>query len=96
MTQCTGECCRRFVLYILPGRPATLAEVQAAQHHPDNAPFIKLLRRINQSPYFRCVAWDRKTKLCTIYEQRPKLCRDFPYDRTCQHCGMVAAGREEC
>ena len=24
-----------------------------------------------------CVALDRKTMLCTIYERRPTICRDF-------------------
>lgn len=25
-----------------------------------------------------CVALDRKTMRCTIYERRPTICRDFP------------------
>jgi Fe-S-cluster containining protein len=86
--KCTGECCRRFHLYIEKGIPATLEQVKAADHHPENLALIPLLRRINQSRYFRCTAWDPETRLCTIYERRPKLCREFPYRDPCPHCGL--------
>jgi Fe-S-cluster containining protein len=37
--------------------------------------------------YHACKHWDPATKLCGIYEQRPDMCRRFPYGGTCQHCG---------
>lgn len=27
---------------------------------------------------FRCPHWDEKTHLCTVYEDRPNICRVFP------------------
>jgi Fe-S-cluster containining protein len=36
---------------------------------------------------FTCRHWDEKTRLCTVYEQRPGMCRDFPYGRPCEHEG---------
>ncbi len=27
---------------------------------------------------FQCPQWDPKTKLCTIYEDRPRICKTFP------------------
>jgi Fe-S-cluster containining protein len=39
-------------------------------------------------PYFRCIRWDEHTRLCTDYENRPGMCRAFPYsdgDRACQY-----------
>ncbi len=38
-----------------------------------------------------CVALDRATRLCTIYEQRPQVCRDFT--RASALCQRVVFGR---
>ncbi len=27
---------------------------------------------------FRCPHWDSNTRLCTVYEDRPKICKTFP------------------
>lgn len=27
---------------------------------------------------FRCPHWDTKTRLCTVYEDRPNICKTFP------------------
>lgn len=27
-----------------------------------------------------CRHWDETTRLCTAYENRPEMCRDYPYD----------------
>lgn len=35
--------------------------------------------------YFRCVHWDETTRLCTNYENRPGMCRWFPYGRQCEY-----------
>ena len=34
-----------------------------------------------------CLAWDRDTKLCSIYENRPKVCREF--ERGSDLCIMI-------
>jgi Fe-S-cluster containining protein len=40
------------------------------------------------SGWYACRNWDEETRLCTIYEDRPSMCRDYPYDRECRHgCG---------
>lgn len=40
-------------------------------------------------PYFTCRHWDPETRLCTIYEQRPQMCRDYGVATPCCHgCGM--------
>ena len=39
--------------------------------------------RSGWSPY-TCRHWDEETRLCTVYEQRPRMCRDFPYDGPCR------------
>ncbi|HYQ12165.1 MAG TPA: YkgJ family cysteine cluster protein [Solirubrobacterales bacterium] len=32
---------------------------------------------------FTCKHWDEETRLCGIYEDRPDMCRKFPYDKPC-------------
>jgi Fe-S-cluster containining protein len=39
--------------------------------------------------FFTCKNWDEDTRLCRIYEDRPAMCRDYPYGQECQHgCGV--------
>lgn len=38
--------------------------------------------------YFTCKHWDEQTRLCGVYEDRPKMCRDHPCG-VCQFgCGL--------
>ncbi len=39
---------------------------------------------------FTCRHWDSDTRLCTIYERRPQMCRDFPYEGECPNCDYRA------
>lgn len=37
---------------------------------------------------YTCRHWDSETRLCTAYEQRPWMCRTYPYGRGCTFgCG---------
>lgn len=39
--------------------------------------------------YFTCRHWDPATRLCTVYEERPQMCRDAGETSCCKHgCGM--------
>jgi Fe-S-cluster containining protein len=40
-------------------------------------------------PLYTCRHWDTETRLCTVYDQRPWLCRDYPYTGACQHTGCT-------
>jgi Fe-S-cluster containining protein len=40
-------------------------------------------------PLYTCRHWDTATKLCTVYDERPWLCRDFPYALSCHHTGCT-------
>ena len=39
--------------------------------------------------YYSCKHFDRKKKVCTIYEIRPSLCRRYPYGRGCNYAGCT-------
>jgi len=41
------------------------------------------IRKENEGHYFKCKHWDEETKLCNDYENRPVMCRDYPYDKVC-------------
>ena len=35
-----------------------------------------------------CKHWDEESRLCGAYEDRPDMCRDYPYGNACSHgCG---------
>lgn len=40
---------------------------------------------LNDEAKFTCNRWDAETKRCTVYEQRPHMCRGYPYGRKCEH-----------
>lgn len=35
--------------------------------------------------YFTCVHWDESTRRCGAYDERPRMCRGYPYGNECQH-----------
>jgi len=30
--------------------------------------------------HFACRHWDEQTRLCTVYEERPRMCSGYPYE----------------
>lgn len=40
---------------------------------------------------YKCRHWDEETRLCRIYDDRPPMCRTFPYGRPCRY-GCSCAG----
>jgi Fe-S-cluster containining protein len=52
----------------------------------DPTPEIDLVKwATDYGPLYTCRHWDEETRLCTVYEDRPDMCRDYPYNRACQH-----------
>lgn len=46
---------------------------------------------------YMCRHWDEETRLCAIYEDRPPMCRTFPYGEPCRYgcsCQGVKPGPE--
>lgn len=41
------------------------------------------------TPIYTCKHFDMTTRNCTNYENRPTMCRDYPYDRKCDHKGCT-------
>jgi Fe-S-cluster containining protein len=63
-----GNCCHLLV-ELKPGVDDHVPEELIVEHGG--------VRCLEQSGDGACVALDSLTRLCTIYEKRPKVCRDF-------------------
>lgn len=56
---------------------------------------------VNKSPnsetrYYKCRHWDEETRLCTVYEDRPWMCRTYPETNSgCEH-GCDCQGTPIC
>lgn len=74
-----GFCCRNFTLHSNGKYVSSKAEFEAAcQQHTDWNIF-HFKESNGQQAFFTCSKLDESTGLCTIYEQRPQVCREFPY-----------------
>lgn len=88
--ECTGECCARFTLS--RGAKGRLLTSQDRKQRV----FAEGLEYLGaNNPHhgsdmnFTCKYWDKETRLCTIYEDRSRVCSEFPYAGKCGVCGMV-------
>src|SRR5277367_6448995 len=90
---CTGKCCSRFYM---PIKGEALAKIPMINGTVEEANFIKdMVIFIEDYPivdgvedpgaYYTCRHWDTQTRLCKAYEQRPSMCKDFPYGDQCPH-----------
>lgn len=97
--KCNGSCCERFFLpakmneiwkhyedFILTG-------VMKWEDLDKIAPMViplddeGLEGESEKGYWYTCKHWDQETRLCKIYEQRPQMCRNYPYSSPCTHCG---------
>lgn len=47
---------------------------------------------VEDRAHHRCSWWDEGTTLCRRYEERPNMCRKYPYGEICPHCGESEGG----
>lgn len=59
---------------------------------------IPLAEEADETPTYTCRHFDAVAGLCTVYEQRPAMCRDYPSygdaGRACLHCGFTQTPAE--
>lgn len=63
--------------------PRRLRRMLPAMYHSDPAKIIE------KGYFYTCKHLDPETKLCRDYENRPTMCRDFPYGSECTYCGCT-------
>jgi Fe-S-cluster containining protein len=56
--------------------PITIKEAQARRAKFGGAPLLE--GADEEVGWFKCRHWDETTRLCTIYDQRPWMCRIYP------------------
>ena len=66
-SRCEATCCR-LTVYVMSDDPTPTYLIDQDEHGMD------VMRRLDDG---WCTALDRQTMLCTIYCQRPQVCRDF-------------------
>lgn len=94
-SRCTGHCCRRFSLpltieEIQIENEKALIWVQAGRtgarprFDPEEIQKVASMVIPTDDPYlFNCKHHNAETGDCMNYENRPELCRDYPYGRAC-------------
>lgn len=45
--------------------------------------------------HYTCKNFNKSTGDCGIYEKRPQMCRDYPYDRPCHYNGCTRSDKEQ-
>jgi Fe-S-cluster containining protein len=110
--RCTGHCCRQF---FLPFTPRELVKLQLTRvvrlrFKPEEirkvaAMAVYLGDSDRGSHMYTCRHLNVITGDCTDYENRPDVCREFPYQEVCMHaangctwdaalCGTAGTSRE--
>ena len=96
---CDGRCCAAFYLPVTHEemtrkrmRRFTDGEYIAAMVLPltADAAAERLRQNFPDTPEVRnnlytCRFWDHRTRLCVAYDERPAMCRDYPYGKPCDH-----------
>lgn len=94
-SDCNGSCCERFYL---PWTPETVKELkdnidsgEPNEYHEDTEMIVNMVIPLESDDstggwWYTCKHWDRDTRLCTVYEQRPYMCREYPYGDKCKFC----------
>ncbi len=83
---------RAFILDMLV--PLTTRQARARHRKLGYGAFPDELETCVKEGYglFTCRHWDTETRLCTVYDQRPDMCRDYPYrGRSCARGGCEYA-----
>lgn len=87
--RCTGHCCRCFPV------SSTLDHLRSIAANPGNASaaeaaqiadmLIPLGQREDGREMYTCRHHDAETGDCRIYDDRPRMCRDYPYGKSFEH-----------
>lgn len=99
---CTGKCCERFPINGIRTHQEVFRLLDSDPNYPEYAKIREMLIVIpadEATPYdsYTCKHFDPEAKLCTNYENRPRMCSGYPDNYRCRHCGLVFhRGADEC
>lgn len=90
--KCPGYCCSYPEIEVTPRDIERLAkrfdlsyrEAEERFTKPDAAGKVRLLRHRKDTVFATvCTFLDQEKRRCTVYESRPKVCRDYPDSARC-------------
>jgi len=100
--RCTGHCCRDFSLPYFPDEFK-----RRHKHIVDGVQIYRMViyigighlnhagQRVKYYPRYTCRNYNSDKKECEIYEDRPAMCRDYPYrGQTCTYPGCTFSGKD--
>lgn len=94
--RCSGHCCRGFGIggITIQDLEDDLARTDGHRWDPEQSrklvAMLVPLPSENGQSLFTCRKLHTITGDCTDYENRPKLCRDYPYDHACTFKGCTS------
>lgn len=99
MNRCTGHCCKKFYLPLTPDQIKEELELSKTRppRFQDFAKIAAMvipiepttgmtgapLRAEDVNHYYTCIHYDEQSGDCKNYEDRPTMCKDYPYGRPC-------------
>lgn len=94
-SSCNGSCCRHFSIGLTP------EELRVGMNILDGDKLRSMLVHLGhfevgqvepsgkiaeyESDFYTCRHFDAATSLCTDYDDRPAMCRDYPYGGVCRY-----------
>ena len=90
---CNGDCCSRFFLPLPPEEMWKKYQefiMSGIEKFEDIAIIGPMLIPIEPDKekgwWYTCKHWNTESKLCEIYEKRPRMCALYPYGDECTYC----------
>lgn len=79
--RCSGHCCEAFAI----DEGALLGDLERSEDKEEIIEISKILNLLIsiEDKYYTCKYFDDRTRNCGNYENRPKMCKDYPYGRNC-------------
>ncbi len=97
MSRCTGHCCETFRLRDAEQK---VMAANVAIGDVDSCVVKYMLihkERVDGGDLFTCQHWDRLSRNCTIYKDRPSMCRNYPhYGDDTRQCLIEGCALGEC
>lgn len=85
--RCTGHCCEHV---FIPYSPEELGSMDLDDVDKKVPEMLELVGRAAKGGYaYRCVHWNPASGECMDYDNRPGMCRDYPYGRRCMFPGCT-------
>lgn len=109
MSRCTGHCCEEFYIPLdvvarirtrdpLIGDVEMLASMLRLARYAgpgDVMPSGEVVDDGQHAAIWTCIHFDRETRDCTVYDHRPKMCSDYPYERKCRVIGCTFQSEDD-